>query len=569
MKIPLQSFEQHIDETILKRGFQYFKKGLVSEPEEIGHGEYEAIVEGTEDYTVRITLKNEVITEFVCTCPYDHGPICKHVVALIFHLQQHELDLTAKPKKAKKDAKKAPKRKTISEQIDEILEKLTPQELKGFVKAQSARDGKFRQLFLANHLHLIMPESKALYSKQVKAILKSSTDRSGYIDYSKTRFVGNAVYQLIETAETQVEQSNFKTAFHIACAVLEEMTKALDYADDSNGDIGGCIDPAIDIIYALVNKSVSDELRGELFNYCTNAWSNGLFMGWDWHFTMLEVASRLVKDKYEAERVHLLLDDIKSSGKSWDWDFEKAQQIRALLIKQTEGEEKAVQYMEQNISNDDFRKEVIEKAISEKDYTKAIALAEEGLIINSIEGPGLLDNWSEYLLQVSLLQNDKANILKHARRQFISSNREKKQYFELLKKHTEPSQWEASIKGIIKDLTKKDRWNDNYLVSQIYVWEEKWDELLNVIKLNASLHNIENYEKYLIKDYADEISDLYQTAILEYMQNNLGRDHYQTACRYLRRMIKMGARDKANYVIKILKTLYPKRTALMEELKRV
>ena len=569
MKIPLQSFEQHIDETILKRGFQYFKKGLVNEPEEIGHGEYEAIVEGTKDYTVRITLKNEVVTEYVCTCPYDMGPVCKHVVALIFHLQQHELDLTAKPKQAKKGTKKAPKKKTVAEQIDEILEKLTPEDLKDFVKAQSARDGKFRQLFLANHLHLVMPESKALYSKQVKAILKSSTDRSGYIDYSKTRFVGNAVYQLMETAETQVEQSNFKTAFYIACAVLEEMTKALQYADDSNGDIGGCIYPAIDVLYSLVNKPVSDELRDELFNYCTNTWSNGLFVGWDWHFTMLEVASRLVKDKPEADRVHLLLDDIKSSGESWDWDFEKAQQIRALLIKQTEGEEKAVQYMEQNISNDDFRKEVIEKAISKKDYNKAIALAEEGLVLNSIESPGLLDNWSEYLLQVSLLQNDKANILKHARRQFISSNHEKKQYFELLKKHTEPSQWEAYIKGIIKDLSNKDRWHDNYLESQIYVWEEKWDDLLNLMKLNVSLRNIENYEQYLIKDYADEVSEMYQTAILDYMKNNVGRDHYQNACRYLRRMIKMGARDKAGDVIEMLQTLYPKRRALMEELKRV
>lgn len=56
MQIPLTQFEQYIDETILKRGLQYFKKGHVHEPEEISPGVYEAIVEGSEDYTVQLTL---------------------------------------------------------------------------------------------------------------------------------------------------------------------------------------------------------------------------------------------------------------------------------------------------------------------------------------------------------------------------------------------------------------------------------------------------------------------------------------------------------------------------------
>jgi uncharacterized Zn finger protein len=84
MKIPLNSFEQYIDETILKRGFQYFKKGLVNEPEELMPGEYEAIVEGTEPYTVTLTNKNDVVTEYVCSCPYEMGPVCKHVAAVFF-----------------------------------------------------------------------------------------------------------------------------------------------------------------------------------------------------------------------------------------------------------------------------------------------------------------------------------------------------------------------------------------------------------------------------------------------------------------------------------------------------
>ncbi|MEI6062623.1 MAG: SWIM zinc finger family protein, partial [Bacteroidota bacterium] len=238
MNIPLQSFEQYIDETILKRGFQYFKKGLVNVPEEIGHGEYEAIVEGTELYTVQITVKNDVITEYVCTCPYDMGPVCKHVVAVIFYLQQNELNLKVKAKKNPAEAKKTQKKKTVAEQVDDILAKLPPESVKEYLKEQCIKDSSFRQLFLARFAHLVMPESQALYAKQVRAILKSATNRGGYIEYSSTRYVGKAVYELVLTAATQIEMSNYRTAMYIACAVMEEMTGALQYADDSNGDIG-------------------------------------------------------------------------------------------------------------------------------------------------------------------------------------------------------------------------------------------------------------------------------------------------------------------------------------------
>ena len=80
MKIPINKFEQYIDATILKRGLSYYRNGKVNEPMVKAEGEYEAIVEGTENYTVQIKIMKNEIVEFVCNCPYDLGPVCKHVV---------------------------------------------------------------------------------------------------------------------------------------------------------------------------------------------------------------------------------------------------------------------------------------------------------------------------------------------------------------------------------------------------------------------------------------------------------------------------------------------------------
>ena len=105
MEIPLSHFEEYIDEPILKRGLSYFKKGFVHEPEEIRLGDYEAVVEGSEEYTVKLSIRNRVITEHSCDCSYEMGPVCKHVAAVIFYLEQEELGLRAQRMEALKRQK--------------------------------------------------------------------------------------------------------------------------------------------------------------------------------------------------------------------------------------------------------------------------------------------------------------------------------------------------------------------------------------------------------------------------------------------------------------------------------
>ncbi|MEI6061695.1 MAG: hypothetical protein WCR72_13375, partial [Bacteroidota bacterium] len=334
-------------------------------------------------------------------------------------------------------------------------------------------------------------------------------------------------------------------------------------------DIGGCIDPAMEILNDIAHKPIPDELQKELFNYCLKSFTSRIFKGWDRHFGMLDLAAVLAKDSAEASQVHSHLDQVKPSGQSWDWDFKNAQLIRVKLINKTEGEESANLFLEKNITNPDFRKKVIENAIAKKDYSKAINLAEAGIKFDDRNSPGLADDWRDYLLKVSVIQNDTEQILKYARHLFIRGNRVKKPYFDLIKKHTRPENWEIALAAIIKDISADNRWDGNPLIADLYIWEEQWEKLFDFVKSNISLDKLETYEKHLMNDYADEISDLYQLAIFKYMENNISRDHYQNACRYLRRMIKMGARVKANYVIQELRKLYPKRKALMEELLKV
>jgi uncharacterized Zn finger protein len=566
MQIPLNQFEQYIDETILKRGLQYFKKGHVHEPEKISPGEYEAIVEGTEDYTVQLTLKNSIITEYVCDCPYDMGPVCKHVVAVIFYMQQDELELNKKTKRAKTgQAPKPTKRKTVAEQVDELLEKATHEELKQFVREKAAANLPFRNLFLSSFAQHNSDESKELYVKQVKSILKTASDRHGFIDWSASRLVGNAVDNLLESARKQIDNRNYKSAVFICTAVMEQMTEALQYSDDSNGDIGGSIDSAYEMLYSIAQEQPSEEIRKLIIEYCFIAFDKQIYSGWDWHIGVLRIASYLLKTEEETERIFTQIEKAQRS----DYEREEAQSIKYEILLKTKGENAADKYLEQNITNSNLRREAIQKALEKKHYDKAISIATDGVNYDKKDKPGLVIEWYDWLLKIAQSQNNTDKIIEYSRLLFIDNFRHEQDYYQVLKQHVKPEKWIVFVEGVIQDITTKKRWLDTSLIASILIKEEWWDRLLELVKKSPDLNTIDHYEKYLSKNYTNEIVELYANGITKYMKNSMGRDHYQNACRYIRKIIKLGAREKANGIISYLRTEYPKRKALMEELNKV
>jgi len=566
MQIPLNQFEQYIDEPILKRGLQYFKKGHVHEPEEICPGEYEAIVEGTEDYTVQLTLKNGIVTEHVCNCPYDLGPVCKHVAAVFFYLQQDELELTKKITRTKiTPSAKPAKRKTFAQQVDELLEKATHEELKQFIKEQTEQNPPFRNLFLSSFAQHNSNESKELYIKQIKSILKTASDRHGFIDWSASRLVGIAINNLLVSAQKQINNSNYKSAVFICTAVMEQMTEALQYSDDSNGDIGGSVDAAYEMLYAIAQEQIPEETRKQIIEYCFTSFDKQIYSGWDWHIGVLRLAALLFKTEDETELIFKQIDKAQRS----DYEREEAQSIKYDILLKTKGENAAEKYLEQNITNSNLRREAIQKALKKKNYDKAISLAKDGVNYDLKDKPGLAKEWYDWLLRIAQAQNDTERIIEYARLLFIDNFRNEQDYYQILKQYVKPEKWTAFVEVVIQDITTKKRWLDTGLIASIFIKEEWWDRLLELVKKTPDLNTIDHYEKYLSKHYANEIVELYATGILKYMKNSMGRDHYQNACRYIRKIIKLGARDKANEIISYLRTEYPKRKALMEELDKV
>lgn len=560
MNIPLNEFEQIIDEIILKRGLSYFKNGYVTELSEISNGEYEASVLGTEEYTVNLKVKNNIIVEHNCDCPYDMGPICKHIVASIFYLKQDELNLNQQniPLVKKK------KRKTASQQLKEVLDKVSLQDLKEFIKEQSKMDRQFRNLFLSNFAHLNESQSKEFYQNQIKSVINSATDRHGFIGWHEMKYLEQGIDPIITIAEKQLESRNYLNVIYICTALMEEMTEAIQFSDDSNGSIGGIIDSSYEMLYDITSKNISDDIKTELFNYCITAFEKRLFDGWDWHTGILNIAYEITDNENEADIIIKCLDTVNG-----EYERERAQSFKLDIISKYKDKKEVQKFIDRHITNSSIRNAEIEKSIKNKDFEKAIKLCKGGIEYDKKDKPGLVKNWYNWLLKIAQSQNNKSKIIEYSRFLFIDNFHPEQDYYQLLKQEIEPNKWKDFLEEIIKEITPKGGWRYDELVRKIYINEKWWDRLFFLLKENTSLENIENNEKYLSKDYSQELIQLYSDRLVKYVERFMGRNHYQTACRYLRRMKKLGGNEKVNELIEYFIKTYSKRKALLDELSRV
>jgi len=310
MNIPLSNFESVIDYAVVERGKQYWQRGLVQDLEEIEDGKWTAQVEGTQVYEVSISIFDDMVTDYNCTCPYDLGPVCKHEVAMLYAIQEcliavavtdkWEQETMKSKKRRAKPGKQKPK--TVAEKVDEVLKKMSQEEIIDLVRGYALSNREFRVILLAQATLRSGGDSKSAYRELVKESLRSGMDRHGLIDYWSTRRAVRGAEELLNKAVKLMESGNPEQAVPIFQAVIEELVPALQFADDSNGDIGGAIEWAFGEFCRCIEKIQDPIIRKDQFRYCLTEANRKQYEGWDWKWDFLRMASELISsEKQEKE----------------------------------------------------------------------------------------------------------------------------------------------------------------------------------------------------------------------------------------------------------------------------
>jgi uncharacterized Zn finger protein len=123
----LDDFENSVEPQILARGRAYYQDSAIKNVVRLAPDEISAVAYGTSRYNLRLKLQGRELIEWRCSCPYDWGDICKHMVALCFYLRQHG---------------------NTGPDIKLILQNASEAALRRFLAEQMQDDGRLRHEFL-------------------------------------------------------------------------------------------------------------------------------------------------------------------------------------------------------------------------------------------------------------------------------------------------------------------------------------------------------------------------------------------------------------------------------------
>ena len=564
MSLTFANFKQVIPSQILSRGREYLRRGqildLTFDEEELV---WEAQVEGTELYDVRIEMKSSGSLDCSCTCPYEYGEHCKHIAAVLYAIEETFPDqLGAKPRK------KNGRRQTRHDKLRQRLEQASREQLVAILLDLTARD---RELLNQLLIRLDAGDAKPMdYRRVVKDALRAGRGEYGYLDYTGSQRAARKIDELLDQVERWLDSDELNKAISTCQAIIDEVAPALANADDSSGSLGGCISTAVMKLADAVELADA-AAREALFAYCLERGRHKAFYEWDWGWELLDIAASMVKTPDQRARFVAALDDIQAEvlasprGEFFGhYKLERVALHKLAMVEKFDGPAAARAFLNANLHLDQLRMLAIRRCIDEGAFDEALRLIDAG-IQTSLENrlPGLANQYRE--LQVKLLQQhgDKTALIATARTLWL--DRCDDDSFAMLKRTVPVTEWPAFVQGLIQQVQRRPQ-----QLAWLYAQEGRWSDLLALTKSGPfSVELIETYREPLETRFPTEMAAMYEKIVDAILQRASGRSQYQRAVVYLRRIQELGQAARVEAIVSRLKAQYPARRALLDELSRL
>lgn len=570
--LTLDNFEEKVSPEILQRGRNYFKNGAVTYLDEEEDNFWEAEVDGSDTYHLKITLKGRSIERNYCDCPYD-GVVCKHLVAVFFELRKEVEQKQAKPNTAKK-----PKKLTLTS----LLEKIDLAELRGFVTEYAASDKTFRQkleLHFADKDERIDVRQK--FTELIAKTIRTHADR-GYLGYNESRKAAKELDKVVEMGFQYAANDNFKDALTVGQVLLTEVMNATQDADDSAGDLGGTIFHITELLDALATSDASLELKEELLEFLAKELQNKRYFDYgDSGYDLLAVIPKIALALGDPDRYLTVLDRLGRNASSY---FSQHLQTERIDFLRSIGRDEEVnQAVEASMDIPQVRQGVVDEALRQKNYHKAKTLLGEGILVaERLNHPGTVHDWEKQLLTIAELEKDTDQI-RHFAKRFAFDRQFNLNYYQKWKNTFSTAEWEKERENLIQKKTKevKDKPNKGFwsspqkdmflALSPIFIEEKLWPRLLELVQKNPDFDMLNKVRAYLGKLYPEELTAFYLPLLEKWGERVADRPAYHnlaTQMIAIKTDIPLAA-EAIDLLAIALKEQNPRRPALREELNAV
>ena len=552
------NFEKLFEEKILQRGYNYYLEDSVHDVTRNGN-HYEGLVYGTEIYEVQIEIDdNGNVEDMDCDCPYAEENNCKHMVALLYYLEND----------GKIESKKIIRN---TDNYDKILDKISENEIKEFVLEKIYENFDFQNEFRSHFVQYFEKTPKKVYEKRIAQSIYQAIGRKGFIEYNETYKFSNAMYDYIQEANNLIKHNEYQAPFWIASLILEELPDLP--IDDSDGTTSYVESECVEVIEKILEKCKNDSVINEIFNWIIESikndtlgdYSDGIEKVLDEYF---------IEDKFVNERLKIIDEKIQELEQQEDhyseYKLEELIKTKIALLYQLGMDKEAIKTIKENIYYVPIRRMLIDIERKNENIDKVEKLLKEGMKIALKRGHyGTVTYYIEELLSIFKDQNQKEKYKNLVEETLFKYSRGSFKYYKKLKELYTEEQWKNMRDGIIKILESDGDGYHRDDLRQIYIEEQYYEKLYHSVMTTPLFEIVVEYEKYLKRDFEKQLLEEYQKIVNEKARFT-GKRNYEDVRKILQHMKTLKNGEKlVGKMIEEYKIKYANRRLMLEELNKI
>ena len=529
-------FKNHI----LERGYDYYRREKV-EILEYTEDKAEAVVSGSDDYSVSIVFNDGEIAEMYCDCPYAcDGSKCKHMAALLYALD----DLSEKTQ-------------TDSVDADTLINEASPELIREFLIKSLTYNEELKYKFIRFLESKRKKISVSDYKFHLDTLVIQYSEGEDYIDYRLSfQFFNETEELLTECTDILIAEKRYYDAYDIVRYYYSKLS-ITDIDDDGNLEIfyDRCME-----IFKEINKNADIDSKRRIFNDLSDMLKNRnnylSDVAFDFISTGFEEKEFLIKMLDYADKK---IAQNKSSYESEKWILYRIK----LMDKLDYTDNDIMQYGEKYPELRSIKDYLTESFIAKGNNEMAIKILED--LLKS--GENTINDTERYHLKLKEIykaQNDKKNYVRELwiiLTELWITNIDFYIEFKLL---FDADEW-ADVREQLYSSMK-----NQYMLPEYFIEEKLYDRLVSYVVTNKNIYLIEKYESYLAEDYSDFILNEYTETLNEEAEHTAKRSTYQRWADRLRHMKTLkGGKECVMEIIENWRMLYKNRYAMMQELDSV
>lgn len=560
----LQELEHYLPEEMLIRGEELDQADQLSQLREVERHLWVAVVSEVDRYEVEVHITPSKVRSYSCECQVfrDRG-ICGHIAATLLALrrERNRLREARETKKAEQAARAAQRPPRLT--MDAVLNGVPPEDLRDFVQEYARHHREFslavKARFMPQVEHI---KSQEKYAQLLQSAISAARKSDRRISLRGVQKLSKVLEEVLTQASGYLYSGYYPEVISTAGSILERITPVLSKVDRGREKLEAYLQRAFTLLKQVAESPAPPEVKQTLWQHATAESKKLFYRNQQWDVPFFQLLLLMANnDERRLELLELVEEHLELRVAAVAAQ-EELLLIKLHLLEQLNDEPAISEFFHEHIQHPHILKRAVKHA---RQYGNLEAVHHWIRIALQKGDLGDLETeWKKMALEVAREMNDPAEITDLALDLFLITGQT--YFFELALEHC--TDRDALVDHALQQLALQNRRPKRQrAIATVLSLAGRHDNLLEFLQQARSLDLLREFHHHWQQvPTTDAIASLYRELIMGYLKDHVGRSTSQKIRATVEQLQAGGHHQLAEKLVAEVRSAFPERHSLMEEL---